>query len=107
MGIFESTWWFYKNNIDLVPSFMANTAELYMNRQNGVIVGFYNTSHTVELSNWTMFDDDPNVDPPPPEYNPDELLEEQSDEESSEKEKPSVRSGNPMLEFNLLDLESK
>ena len=32
MGIFESTWWFYKNNIDLVPSFMANTAELYMNR---------------------------------------------------------------------------
>lgn len=84
MGIFESTWWFYKNNVDLMPSHMIHGTALYMNRENGVIIGFYNTSHKVKLTNWTLF----------PDYDPDKIIEE-------EEEETSKSSSNPVLLFNL------
>ena len=83
MGVFESAWWFYKNNIDLVPEHMTHGAGLYINRDNGVIFGFYNTSHEVELSNWTTF------------YDPDKKVEEDEEE--------TAESANPKLEFTIDD----
>lgn len=83
MGIFESAWWFYKNNVDLLPEHFVHGAGLYINRDNGVIIGFYNTSHEVELSNWTTF------------YDPDTKIDE--DEESTES------SANPVLMFTIDD----
>lgn len=83
MGMFESTWWFYKNNVDLFPEHMIHGTALYMNRENGVIIGFYNTSHNVTLTNWTMF----------PDYDPDKEIEEEEEETSSK--------ANPVLLFNL------
>ena len=71
MGMFESAWWFYKNNTDLLPEHMMHGAGLYVNRENGVIIGFYNTSHDVELSNWTTF------------YDPDKKIEEDEAEAES------------------------
>lgn len=85
MGVFESSWWFYKQNEDLFPRHMIHGTSLYMNRENGVIMGFYNTSHTVELSNWTYF----------PDYDPDKVLEDEEEELSS------YKSGNPTLLFNV------
>lgn len=76
MGVFESGWWFYKNNSDLLPSHFVHGAGLYINRDNGVIFGFYNTSHEVQLSNWTNF------------YDPDKIIE---DEEAE--------AANPKLQF--------
>jgi len=82
MGVFESAWWFYKNNTDLLPEHMMHGAGLYFNRDNGVIIGFYNTSHEVELSNWTRF------------YDPDEKIEEEEEESES---------ANPVLLFTIDD----
>jgi len=81
MGVFESAWWFYKNNIDLIPEHMTHGAGLYINRDNGVIMGFYNTSHEIDLSNWTTF------------YDPDKKIDEE--EETSES------SANPKLLFTI------
>ena len=77
MGVFESGWWFYKNNSDLLPEHFMHGAGLYVNRENGVIFGFYNTSHEVQLSNWTTF------------YDPNKIIEEEEAEQA-----------NPQLQFN-------
>ena len=84
MGVFESTWWFYKNNIDLLPEHMTHGAGFYINRDNGVIFGFYNTSHEVELSNWTRF------------YDPDAKIDEETETAGS--------SANPTLQFTIDDV---
>jgi hypothetical protein len=86
MGVFESSWWFYKNNVDLLPEHMTHGAGLYINRDNGVIMGFYNTSHEVELSNWTTF------------YDPDKKVDE---------EKGAKSSANPTLLFTIDDNTSQ
>ena len=39
----------------MLPKGVAKTMELYMNRDNGALIGFYNTSYVTPLTNWTNF----------------------------------------------------
>ena len=55
MGDFEAYFWYVKSIRDLLPEGVAYRSEQYMNRQNGVILGFKNTSYMPEPTNWTSF----------------------------------------------------
>tara|TARA_B110000285_G_C14901443_1_gene503480 strand:- start:239 stop:436 length:198 start_codon:yes stop_codon:yes gene_type:complete len=45
-----------------LPSNVAKTMELYMNRDNGALIGFYNTSYMTPMTNWTNFTENHNED---------------------------------------------
>jgi|TARA_B110001450_G_C17528705_1_gene443711 hypothetical protein len=38
-----------------LPKNVGKTMELYMNRDNGALIGFYNTSYMTPMTNWTNF----------------------------------------------------
>ena len=38
-----------------MPAGVVKTMELYMNRDNGALLGFYNTSYMTPLTNWTNY----------------------------------------------------
>ena len=39
----------------MLPAGVAKTMELYLNRDNGALIGFYNTSYMTPMSNWTNY----------------------------------------------------
>ena len=39
----------------MLPAGVSKTMELYLNRDNGALIGFYNTSYMTPMSNWTNY----------------------------------------------------
>ena len=85
LGDFEATFWFMKENAQLLPKPMQDVSQLYLNRYNGVIFGFRNTSYPLDLTNWTATWMPPDVAyDDPTRYNYINLYNEYGDEEEDE-----------------------
>ena len=102
LGDFEAFFWYMKSQRDLIPPTVAYQQELYLNRQNGIIVSFRNTSYYPDkyALNWTNFTDfEPNLTNGSNSSNGTN-----GTDEFDINGDPKVEAGNPRLQF-LTDFE--
>ena len=57
MGDFESFFVTMRDDRESISPALALYTELYVNRMNGAIIGFQNTSYIPPATNWTTFPD--------------------------------------------------